>query len=372
MEKPFRYDTIQPASTTLVSYNQFDKKIYTGDVITNSLCSWDQSLHQTSVVKLNSPAVNSIFEDNGECVVTSIGSLQPSDAFNAEVNRIDLNNKNKKPETLVNQLPRSVQTVKGDFNKDGLKDYVVCGFGNNSGSLIWLEQTRDNKFIKHTIRGVPGAIQAIADDFNGDGWEDIMCLFAQADEGIWLFTNDHHGNFNSKNILRFPPVYGSVSIQLTDFDGDGKQDILYACGDNGDFSRILKPYHGIYIFRNQGNDVYQKAYYYPLYGSTKAVAEDFDKDGDMDIACIAFYADYKSKNSESFLYFEQDRKMHFAPHRLPVNNCGRWLCMDINDLNGDSYPDIILGNFALLSPDGEKTGADQHTPFIILKNTKGK
>jgi hypothetical protein len=131
---------------------------------------------------------------------------------------------------------------------------VVCEFGNLIGSLSWLENKGDNKYERHIIRAVPGAIRAYVNDYNHDGLPDLWVLFAQGDEGIFLFTNQGHGRFTQQTLIRFPPCYGSSSFELVDFNKDGYPDILYTCGDNADFSPVLKPYHGIYIYLNDGHN----------------------------------------------------------------------------------------------------------------------
>jgi hypothetical protein len=62
-----------------------------------------------------------------------------------------------------------------------------------------------------------------------------------------LVTNKGHGNFGQEEVLKFPPIYGSSSFALADFNKDGYPDIVYTCGDNADYSQVLKPYHGVYI-----------------------------------------------------------------------------------------------------------------------------
>src|SRR4029077_15370304 len=136
------------------------------------------------------------------------------------------------------------------------------------------------------------------------GLPDIWALFAQGDERIILYTNKGDGRFEEKNILSFPAVYGSTYFELDDFNGDGLPDILYTCGDNADFSPVLKPYHGVYIFMNDGNNNFKQKYFFPMYGCFKAIARDFDKDGDLDIAAISFFADYNNHPEESFVYLE--------------------------------------------------------------------
>ena len=75
-----------------------------------------------------------------------------------------------------------------------------------------------------------------------------------------MFLNDKKGGFTSTNLLRFPPVYGSSSFQLVDFNNDGKPDILYTSGDNSDYSKVLKSFHGVYIFLNQGDFKFKQCY----------------------------------------------------------------------------------------------------------------
>src|SRR5256885_11339685 len=67
---------------------------------------------------------------------------------------------------------------------------------------------------------------------------------------------------------------------MRDFNGDGKPDILYVNGDNFDYSRVLKPYHGIRILENDGHNNFAERDFFPVYGAAQAVVADFDKDGD--------------------------------------------------------------------------------------------
>jgi hypothetical protein len=132
----------------------------------------------------------------------------------------------------------------------------------------------------------------------------------------------------------------------------------------------MKPYHGLYIFMNQGDWNFKQSYFYPINGCTKAIATDFDGDGDVDIATIAFFADLKDNPAEGFIYFEQDKSMSFKPHAVPVSNHGRWMSMDVADMNHDGKPDIVLGNYSMGLPIQPelKPFWDQHLPLIILEN----
>ncbi|SFF27395.1 FG-GAP-like repeat-containing protein [Spirosoma endophyticum] len=364
------------ATTTMVTIDSTTGQIYTSKETDPALYKWSATLKPTQVRTLPSPAVQADFVDDGtgshRAMLTCIGTMLAVDKPLGELLEIGLDKSTTSaPVTLSNQLPRPIQSTAGDFNKDGLSDWIVCGFGHNAGGLYLLKQRADHQFDKVVIKEVPGATQVITGDFNHDGWLDFMALFAHADEGIWLFTNDQQGGFTDRNLLRFPPVYGSTSFQLVDFNKDGRLDILYTCGDNSDYSRVLKPFHGVYIFINHGSNQYKQTYFYPINGCTKAVAGDFDRDGDLDIATIAFFGDLKNNPAETFIYFEQKKTLTFIPHALPVYTYGRWICMDVKDWDHDGDLDIALGNYSrgFLNEVGFTPTWNGFIPLIVLENS---
>ena len=369
-----KYTRDAPATTTMVAFDTISHQFFTSDRATNSVYIWSDKLKLRSAKPYSSPAVDVQFsrdkkgEEYGS--FTFIGSMDAIDVSNGSLVDIPLKKIGATENLIAGGLPRPVQSLSADFDKDGLEDRVVCGFGHNFGGLYLYKQVAGNQYQKTSVSSIPGAEQAVIGDFNKDGWLDVACLFAQADEGIWMFLNDRKGGFTTSNLLRFPPVYGSTSFQMVDFNNDGKVDILYTCGDNGDFSRVLKPYHGVYIFLNQGEFKFKQSWFYPVNGATKAIAADFNGDGRPDIASIAFFSDLKDTPDEGFTYFEQDDNRHFVPHRLPINTFGRWICMDIKDYNNDGKLDIILGNYAIgfSNQDNVLRNWNRYNRFIVLQN----
>jgi len=270
---------------------------------------------------------------------------------------------------VFDQLARPVQFAAADFNRDGRTDYLVCEFGNLTGALSWMENKGNGRYERHVIRAVPGAIKAYVNDYNHDGLPDIWALFAQGDEGIILFTNLGNGRFSEERVLTFPPEYGSSYFELADLNKDGYQDIVYTCGDNADYSPVLKPYHGIYLYMNDGHNHFSQQYFFPINGCYKAVARDFDGDGDLDIAAISFFADYDHQPEEGFVYLENLGGLDFQPYSIPEAKLGKWLTMDVADLDGDGRLDIVLGNFSYFSR-VTRAGVDfkKGPPFIVLRN----
>ncbi len=135
---------------------------------------------------------------------------------------------------------------------------------------------------------------------------------------------------------------------LLDYNHDGLTDIVTVHGDNADYSNILKAYHGIRLHVNQGNDVFKEVFFYPIYGVTKVLAEDFDKDGDIDFAATAFFPELGKLVDESFVYLENSDKNKFVfktyilKNDVPVKS----LTFEKADIDGDGDLDIVTGNFA--------------------------
>jgi hypothetical protein len=224
---------------------------------------------------------------------------------------------------------------------------VVCSFGSRLGRFSWFEARPAGGYEEHVLLDRPGAIRSEVRDFDGDGRPDIMVLMAQAREGIYLFLNEGHGRFRMETIFEAPPSWGLAGFELADFNHDGHPDLVVANGDHGDFALPLKPYHGIRVYLNDGKNHFHQVFFYPMSGAYKAVARDFDGDGDLDLAAIAFYPDFSQDAPESFVYLENKGgpDWNFVAFTCAEQNAGRWLVMDAGDVDGDGDEDIVLGSF---------------------------
>lgn len=248
---------------------------------------------------------------------------------------------------------------------------MVCGFGNHTGKLAWYENL-GGQYREHVLRNFPGARRAIVQDINHDKRPDLVVLMTQWQEGIFAYYNQGNSTFKEATLLRFPPVYGSSDFEMVDFNGDGAPDILYANGDNADYSYTLKNYHGVRLFLNDGKYNFSEAWFYPLYGASRTVAADFDQDGDLDLAAISFFPDFEKAPQECFVYFENKGDLTFVPRTFEASLSGRWLTLEVGDVDHDGDTDIILGSFTLGPALGAKPLQEKWytsgAPFLVLEN----
>ena len=333
--------------TRYVTLAQIDSKahqIYVGNAATKTLDVLDQVGAMVSSLSVDSPPVGLIHQPEG-WYCTLIGRVPP---HNQRLGKILLLKKTdegfSRSAELLSDLPRPTHSSVSDLNGDGREDLVVSEFGNILGALKWYEKNLDGSYDPHLIYDRPGAVRTEVVDLNRDGRSDIVVMMAQAKEGIYSLINRGDGKFVERPIMEQHPVWGYSGFQLVDFDRDGFQDLLTTNGDNGEYPSCLKNYHGVRLYLNDGRNRFKQSFFFPMNGAFKAVAADFDQDGDMDIAAISYFPDYQKSPEESFVYLHNLGEMTFEPRTFPQSSFGRWLVMDVGDMDGDGDLDIVMGS----------------------------
>ena len=256
--------------------------------------------------------------------------------------------------------------TKGDVNNDNLEDVFVGGAIGQAGQLFI--QTATGKFI--ASNSAPWQIDKQCEDmgavfFDADGDKDLDLYVVSGGNEIEngdsnlqdrLYLNDGKGNFTkSLNLLPKVKVSGSKVISF-DKDNDGDLD-LFVGGrmEPGRYphaspNQLLENNGGTFknVLEEKAKDLNKAAIV------TDAVAEDYNKDGDIDLIIVGEWSAINifKNNGDSFVLS--------TPENLKEER-GWWSSIAKADIDGDGDMDFVVGNLGL----NYKYKATKKEPFHI-------
>jgi hypothetical protein len=362
------FDPATHVGVTLVYIDELKHRVFVGGVT-----DWNQDLETNpSYLQMLDPQaklLNRIDLDSApvslqrvgrEFYLTTIGSLATVQSSKATVQRLSSRRGKLKTTPLLDGEMRasSAQVL---LQPDGSRLMVLNSFGYYVGQLTLFHE-RERKIVSRTaLLEEPGAMYSHFGDFNNDGVLDIVSLFSQHLESVYMFLDDDILGYEPLKLFQHHPAWGSSYLDVADMNGDGKPDLIVTNGDNSDFPDApLKNYHGVRIYLNTTPagayyPTFEESFFEPIHGAFKALAADFDLDGDNDIAVIARFLDERANPRENFLYLENrhtatSQEFEFVVSAMTALQSSNFLTMDAGDLDGDGDLDIVLGSMMQLKP----------------------
>jgi hypothetical protein len=326
------------ASTTLLEFDPASRRIFLGDKRTAQLYVLDDTFQVKEQYGIEGVPVK-IIPQGQKLYVLTMGTLEANATAEGKLLLLEKG----RITTVLASLERPVDFALADLTGDGKEEIIIAGFGSLSGSLAWYQKVGSG-YKKNVLYDGPGSTVLYPKDLNNDGRLDIAALIAHGREGVFFFLNEGNGSFSQKQVIELPPVYGSSHFSFADMNGDGREDIVLVNGDNADLSPVVKPYHGVRIFRNEGDFQYREDQFFPINGAYKAIAGDFDQNGFQDLAVVSFFPDFSQKPEEGFVLLTQEKDQTFSAHLAPEAREGRWITMTSGDFSGDGKQELLLGS----------------------------
>ena len=224
---------------------------------------------------------------------------------------------------IANDASYAIFVSSGDIDGDGDMDVLAAPYYKDA--IVWYENTDGlGTFSKIAIPGVvEGPHSVFASDIDNDGNLDILSASDYDDKVSWFRNTDGSGTFSTPRTIT-SSADGACSVYAGDLDGDGDMDVISASSEDGNITW----YENYNIASGYFNYKYSIAT--GLDGACSVIADDFDGDGNLDVAMAAFF------DNKVAWFKNYTLKITVQPQNSTVP-CGSVATFSVNAVNADGY-----------------------------------
>ncbi|KAG8585375.1 hypothetical protein GDO81_005000 [Engystomops pustulosus] len=242
----------------------------------------------------------------------------------------------------------------GDIKKDFYREYFVLEIkGQMQTRQVY--QTYDDSYMGYSVA---------VGEFSGDDVEDFVAAVPKGNDTYGYVTILNGTDL--KSLYNFSgeqmATYFGYALAATDVNGDGLDDLLIGAplfmekthdGRTQEVGRVYVYLQG-YNMSRIPSVVLTGQQEYGRFGSSIAVLGDLDQDGFNDIAIGAPF-DGKDKNGMIFIFNGNSKGLNPKPSQILEGMWGSPMAPSFfgfsirggKDLDGNGYPDIIVGAFGV-------------------------
>jgi hypothetical protein len=235
----------------------------------------------------------------------------------------------------------------GDVDQDGFQDLVITKGGSSNRNTVFVVRNTSTTGGSIALSLTPFALQldvshvairSAIQDLNDDGRPEIV-VTNTTNNVLYIFQNDPTKPVGANPFLATPikvlvnEVSNTYGLDVQDFDGDGKSDILV--------NPVASSNH--YILRNRSSSTieFAPAQKISLVGELRIVTSaDMNNDGKLDLITSS------TGTNKVLVLMNQSTSGTFtfsaSPIQLSADNAP-W-GVSIADIDGDKDPDIIVAN----------------------------
>ena len=237
------------------------------------------------------------------------------------------------------EAKRSTTFAHADIDNDGDADFILNGGGYlNPPTELYINQGPGKPFKRFNPQSIPdNSDEAAFFDADGDGDQDLIITglqdswFNQQNYETKLFLNDGRGNFSEDRSNAFQGMQKST-ILTADFNGDGAIDVFVKGQDH-----FLVTYSYLYLNDGSGQFSLETNTGLTALHSGDAAASDVDGDGNLDLLLSGI----KNSGQKACELFINNGSGIFSPSSQNNSFDQQDLEMEMGDIDGDGYPDLL-------------------------------